>query len=184
LAVVLVPLLYLEEDWRGARELAAAKQRWQDAGYSLNAADYYPPPVPDDQNLAALSVFQLEPSKDDPKRMVATRLSDSTNEEKHGGLLSDTYTKRDLVTNVAAAYAKVFAAKERPASSLAQLESLYPIIGDLRAAAATRLEFRLNIDFGAYPVWDRPLGPIIHEIRVANLLRAFSSELVVNERVS
>jgi hypothetical protein len=181
IVILLIPLLYLEEDWRGAREFAAAKQRWQGAGYSLNPSDYYSAPVPDEQNLAALPVFELEPSPHNPKRLLAMRLSDATNEEKHGGVLYDTYTKKDLASNVAAAYAKAFAGQEPPASSLVQMEALYPILGELRTAAAKRPEFRVNVDFGSYPAWDRPWGPIIYEIRVAKLL-SYHAELSLREK--
>ena len=162
---VLIVLLYVEEDWRGARELAAAKARWQAAGYSLNPADYYPPPVPDDQNLAALPVFKLEPDPKNPKWIMDVRLRDALDEDKHGGWLRYRYnvkTKKevtDLAENVKFAYAKMFPGKTPPASLLAQLEELYPVIVDLRTAAQTRPAFRMNFDYGHQPLWEMNLGP-------------------------
>lgn len=184
LGIVVVPLLYLEEDWRGARELTEAKARWQAAGYSINAADYYPPPVPDAQNLAALPVFQLEPDPKDtrnPKPRVDVRLRAATDEDTHGGPLVDYYQKKkQLPELVADAYAKNFPGKTPPASLLAQLEELYPIITDLRTAAPTHPEFRLKLDYGYVPAFNRPLGPIVDQLKLVKLV-SYDAQLALHE---
>jgi hypothetical protein len=178
-AALLILLLYLEEDWRGANELTAAKKRWHDAGISLNPSDYEPPPIPDSQNLAALPEFQLEPDPAKPTRMLAVKLLEATNEEMHGGLLDNYSAKNALPASVAAAYAKMFPGATAPPSSLAQLETLYPILGHLRAAAPTRPDFRLNLD-KASPMWERPLGLMVYQDRVAELL-ADHAQLALRE---
>jgi len=180
---MLMPLLYLEEDWRGARELAAAKQRWQDAGYSLNPTDYYPPPVPDEQNLAALPIFNLEPDPKDPnhpKSLLDVRLREATDERQHGGWISSNDKKKTLAAYVADAYAKQFPQKAAPASVVAQFEELYPLIVDLRTAAATRTAFRMNQDYGFQPVWGRPLSLVTSQIEVAKLL-SYDAQLALLE---
>ena len=65
--VALVIFLYWEEDWRGARAWAAAKAEWEAKGETFDLNRFIPPPVPDDQNLAAIPLFKVEPSsKTDP----------------------------------------------------------------------------------------------------------------------
>ncbi len=168
--VLLIVLFELEEDWRGAHELAAAKARWASAGYSLEAADYVPPPVPDDKNLAALPIFKLEPDAEENGKLTDVPLHAAVDEDKHGGSLTDSRKKKDLAELVAAAYTKMFPGKTAPASALSQLEELYPVIADLRTAAPTHPEFRLNIDYTSEPAFSRPLGPVVRQIAVAKLL--------------
>ena len=179
--LVLIVSLYVEEDMRGASELVAAKARWKAAGYSLNPTDYYPPPVPNDQNLAALPVFELEPNPMWSGQLWAKRLSDSTSESQHGGDLTDYEHKLNLATLVVKAYAKKFPGKKPPASPLAQFEELYPLISDLRTAAATRPIFRINLDYAVTPAWNRPLGPITSQIAVARLL-SYDAKLALAEK--
>ncbi len=59
--ITLIILLYVEEDWRGARAWAMTKAKWEARGVSFDPASYYPLPVPDDQNLAALPIFNPAP---------------------------------------------------------------------------------------------------------------------------
>ncbi len=126
LAAILILLFYLEEDWRGARQLAAAKAKWQSAGYSLNPGDYVPPPVPDAKNLAALPVFQMEPDPKSDNKFFPTRLNDAISETTHGGDLSDYEHKKDLPTLVSEAYAKMFPGKTPPPSSSSSSKRFTP----------------------------------------------------------
>lgn len=48
------------ENWRGARAWEAAQERAKEAGFSLDLADYQPPPVPDEENLLKNPDFLLE----------------------------------------------------------------------------------------------------------------------------
>jgi hypothetical protein len=184
--IVVVALLYLEQDRKGAQDLAAAKARWKAAGFSLTASDYYPKPVPDDQNLAALPVFRLEPDPYEPSKLTTQRLRNATDEDKHGGdLYSSTYgakhDEQELVVNVSAAYAKEFPGKKAPVSSLAQLEALYPFLADIRAAAPTHPIFRINQDYGSQPPFERPLGPVTAPLKVAKLLSC-DAKLALREK--
>jgi hypothetical protein len=62
--IALVILFYVEEDWRGARTWALTKAEWEAKGESLDYNKFIPRPAPDDQNLAAIPLFKLEPVKD------------------------------------------------------------------------------------------------------------------------
>jgi hypothetical protein len=176
----LIVLLYVEENWRGGHELAGAKARWQRAGYSLTPSDYYPPSVPDNQNLAALPYFVLE---SDPKyhgELLDLHLRAAISDDQHGGELYDYDKKRQLPELVAAAYAKKFPGQTAPASLVTQLEELYPILTDLRSASTTRPEFRLNQDYAYQPVWERPFALVVDQIRVAKLL-GYHAQLALRE---
>jgi hypothetical protein len=179
-AVILVSLLYLEEDWRGASELAAVKARWQDAGYSVDRADYVPPPVPDDQNLAALPVFVLVPNPERNGRLEDTPLRNATNGDLHGGPLQDYKAKQDIATLVARAYTQMFPGKKPPASHVAQLEELYPLVIDLRRMAPTRPAFRLNQNYAYGTPWDRSFSLTVGQIAVAKLL-SYHAQLALRE---
>ncbi len=178
--VLFLVIFYTEENWRGAHALAAAKQQWQDAGYSLKAEDYYPPPVPDDQNLAALPIFQTEPNPAWKGQPWDKRLRDALDEDAHGGDVYDYEHKQDISTLVAKAYAKQFPGKMAPASGLAQFEELYPAVVDIRTAALTRPAFRLNQNYGQKPEWERPLGPVTDQIKVAKFL-SYDAQLALKE---
>ena len=71
--ITLTALFYAEEDWRGARALAAARRDLQARGESLDIHDLIPPPVPDDQNLAMAPLFvRLFQYAVDPKTHLLT----------------------------------------------------------------------------------------------------------------
>src|SRR5476651_1182254 len=61
--IALVILLYVEEDWRGARNWAVTKAKWEAKGETFDYSKFVPPPVPDDQNLSAIPLFKLEAVK-------------------------------------------------------------------------------------------------------------------------
>src|SRR5258708_8156653 len=58
--ITLIIFFYVEEDWRGARAWAATKAEWEAKGESFDLNKFIPPPIPDDQNLAAIPLFKLE----------------------------------------------------------------------------------------------------------------------------
>ena len=180
LAVVLVPLLYVEEDWRGAHELAEVKARWKAEAYSLNPADYVPPAIPDDQNLAALPDFVLVPNPENNGSLEDTPLRNATNGETHGGSLQDYEKKENLTTLVSRAYTKMFPGKTPPSSHVTQLEELYPLLVELRQFAEARPTFRLNQNYVHEPPWDRPLSLTVGQIAVAKLL-SYHAQLALRE---
>src|SRR5271170_884102 len=57
--VALIILFYVEEDWRGAHAWAATKAKWEAKGETFDLNKFTPPPIPDDQNLAAIPLFRL-----------------------------------------------------------------------------------------------------------------------------
>ena len=52
-----IALFYAEEDWRGAREWSQAETELKAKGEPLTMEEVVPPPVPDDQNVAAAPIF-------------------------------------------------------------------------------------------------------------------------------
>ncbi|MEI6492077.1 MAG: hypothetical protein WCO94_05975 [Verrucomicrobiota bacterium] len=55
--VTAVALFYAWSDWSGARELRAVRAELEQKKESIRMEDFIPPPVPDDQNVAAAPVF-------------------------------------------------------------------------------------------------------------------------------
>ncbi len=72
IAITLIILLYVEEDWRGARAWAATKAKWEARGVSFDPNAYIPPLVPDAENLAALPLFKMQPDPDPDPRVHGT----------------------------------------------------------------------------------------------------------------
>ena len=54
--LLLVPLFYMEEDWRGKRAWENYKSTWEAKGEKFDFASFIPPPVPDDQTFALAPV--------------------------------------------------------------------------------------------------------------------------------
>lgn len=146
-AVTLVVLLYAEEDWRGARTWAATKAYWEAKGETFDINRLAPAPVPDDENLAALPIFKMEPDPDPGNKGNLAPLAlhraftyDTDQEIPRGGSwewgkLADHEKNR---TAVAFMYARVFGAAQTGKDSLTQFDELFPAIAALRDAAATR----------------------------------------------
>jgi hypothetical protein len=144
--ITLIIFFYVEEDWRGARAWAATKAEWEARGESFDFHKRIPPPIPDDQNLAAIPIFKLEPVsgyhgssylKDVAlNKALGDKYYDNdfppTNNWPSGELPNLEEIRQTISTD----YAK--AVQSGPASNdpLAQLDALYPFIADLRAAAA------------------------------------------------
>jgi hypothetical protein len=150
-AVTLVALFYAEEDWRGARAWSEAKAEAARAGESLDFAHFVPPPIPDDQNLAALPLFA---QREDQRRKVLEPYS--LEEALRLGspqLLPGSWQRGEstdwtaLRRGVAASYAVAFKGGIPLASPLAQFEAVYPFIAELRTASATRSRCRFDFDY-------------------------------------
>ena len=172
-AVTLIILFYVEEDWRGARAWAATKAEWEAKGETFDFNKFIPPPVPDDQNLAALAIFKMEPDPDPKNKgiLVPLRLRQALDEDDHGGELPGTKaTPDELRTGLAMAYARAFPGTKPPADMLAQFEALYPIIPELRAAAAVRPYCRFNQDYAAQPPVSRGFWLLTTQIMLSQRL--------------
>jgi hypothetical protein len=55
--VTLIVLFYVEENWRGAREWKKVSAELKAKGYPLTIAEIIPPPIPDEDNIAAAPIF-------------------------------------------------------------------------------------------------------------------------------
>ncbi|HUR47692.1 MAG TPA: hypothetical protein VMZ27_17545 [Candidatus Saccharimonadales bacterium] len=56
--VTLIGLFYTFENWRGRRSFLDYKREMEAKGERLDMQGFIPPPVPDEQNLAAVSIFK------------------------------------------------------------------------------------------------------------------------------
>jgi hypothetical protein len=147
--ITLVILFYAEEDWRGARAWAATKAKWEAQGETFDIMKLAPRPVPDDENLAALPLFKMEPDPDpDPQRhgyLVPLKLEkdfswDWKSSLPRGGnweqgKLTDAEKNRALV---GAAYVAAFKTAPTSLDAFAQFSALVPAMAALRTAAASR----------------------------------------------
>jgi hypothetical protein len=176
----LIALFYAGEDWRGARELKKTHEAYAKVGETLDYTLFTPAPIPALQNLGALPIFALQPySPEDPfpfPRALEhalhedgkTRLLDlPTTGNWAAGFVADSKAIRRGVEKL---YAAVFPKVKPPASSLDQLDTLYPFLQNLRDASTTRTECRFESDYAQFPPAERPLSLITYQIKIARLL--------------
>ncbi len=178
--IAFIILFYVEEDWRGARAWAATKAEWEAKGESFDYNKFIPPPVPDDQNLAAIPLFKLEPAKYDNgiPYLAAGALNRATRSDLPGVDLPRTGNWQQgelpdmakIRSGIAADYAMVFKGTKPPDDTLAQFNAIYPFLTDFLAAAATRPLFRFNQDYTILPPYDRPLSPLTAQIKLSKFL--------------
>ena len=178
--ITLLIFLYVEEDWRGARAWAATKAEWEAKGETFDYHKFIPPPVPDDQNLAAIPLFKLEPVKNSDGTTYMTQVA--LNRAMRDDLPSFDFPQwgnwmRGELPDMAkiqkvldADYALAFKDTKPPDDSLAQFNALYPFFADFLAASATHPVFRMNQDYAASPPAVRPLGPITAQIKLSKVL--------------
>jgi hypothetical protein len=146
--VTLSVLFYAEEDWRGARAWAATQAKWEARGETFDFNKLNPPPVPADQNLAALPLFMMEP---DPKyqgtlwpiALERAMRVDEPGGELPGGALGNAQNGKSpdmqkIRDGIAVAYAEAFKTVPPGKDTLSQFDSLYPFVADLRNAATAR----------------------------------------------
>jgi hypothetical protein len=178
--VTLVILFYVEEDWRGARAWAATKAGWEAKGESFDYNKFIPPPVPDEQNLAAIPLFKLEPAKysNGSSYLGMPALDQAMHDDlpnfeyvptggwQKGELPDMAKIQKAVATN----YSIVFKDAKPPDDTLSQFNAIYPFCSDLLAAAATHPLFRINMDYAISPPAARPIGPITKPIHVSQIL--------------
>jgi hypothetical protein len=178
--VVLVIFFYVEEDWRAAHEWAALKAKWEAKGVSFDRQAYTPAAVPDEQNLAAIPLFELEPDSETSKAMEPLALQKATRVNQPGKELpasevgswqkGEPLNIAKIQETIAKSYTEAFPNSTPPADMLAQLDALYPFMADLREASKTRPLCRFNEDYGMAMPAARPLGPLTAQIRVSKIL--------------
>ena len=181
LGLTIIPcLFYAVEDWRGAQAWAATKAEWEAKGESFDRAKFVPPPIPDEQNIAALPLFNLEPvpNEGNPnnvsdatlRRAMRDDLPDldfsHTSVSSTGGLPDLAALRKVVATN----YSLAVQGGTPPDSALAQFTAIYPFLSDFLPEAATRPTFRPNYEYLTDPPFARSLGPVTDPIHLAKIL--------------
>jgi len=193
-AITLVLLLYAEEDWRGARAWAATKAKWEAKGESL---DYYgkfiPPPIPNVENLAAVPLFKMEAdprSGNTPQLLTLERAMRSGHFYTDPDLpsyarwqIGETNDPQKLQRAILTEFTSSFKGTVPPQSPLDQFEALFPFLSELRAEAATRPYFRLELDYSFNPPDGRALGPVTQSLRLSKIL-TLDALLALNDHKS
>lgn len=176
--IALIVFFYVEENWRGAHAWAVTKAKWEAKGESFDYKKFIPPPIPDDQNLAALPLFQMEPAthSDEPfyARPVALEKAMRKSSDYvlpltgnwQRGELPDRKTIQDAI---AAEYAAVFKGIKPPQDTLAQFDALYAPITAL-SCESSRPVFLLKAHYEISPPFSRPLGAIADGIGLSRIL--------------
>jgi hypothetical protein len=177
--LTLVILFYAEEDWRGAREWTATKAKWEERGVSFDFAQLVPAPVPDGQNLAALSLFKMEPDPDPANGgywvpLTLRRAFQNNTDANPLPSLGDWQhgNAPDLVKvgqAIQAEYVATFPGHPLPPGPSEQFATLYPFIAQLREASSSRKFCRFEQN---YRFVDRAndLNLVTAQIAVSKLL--------------
>jgi len=176
--IVLVILFYVEEDWRAAHEWAALKTKWEAKGVSFDRHAYAPESIPDDQNLAAIPLFEQEsppdgsPDKQPLKLRKAFRLDQSGYEPPQTGswMKGEPLNMAKIQETIGKLYAKAFKDSTPPANTLAQLEALHPVLAELREASKTHPLCRFDEDYEIALPAGRPLMLLTSQLAVSKML--------------
>ncbi|HEY0256089.1 MAG TPA: hypothetical protein VGC39_01505, partial [Candidatus Methylacidiphilales bacterium] len=179
--VTLIILFYVEEDWRGARAWAATKAEWEAKGISFDPQTYFPPSIPDAQNLVAIPLFKLEPDpgdKNDRPFPLPLALRKAMRRNLPGEDLPSIGSRQfgqlpdmgKIRVGIATAYAEAFKTSPPSNNPLAQFETLYPFLAELRSAAALRPSCRFQADYIGQPPVGRPVGLLTDQIRLSQIL--------------
>jgi hypothetical protein len=180
-SVTIIVFLYVEEDWRGARNWAATKTKWEVRGVSFDFNTYLPPPVPDDQNFAAIPLFKMEPDALQRGNLAPLALNrafagnynaetDShpiTSGDWQHGKTTDMAKFRQAV---AAEYSATFPGRPLPNDLMEQFRALYPVLELLRTANAARPFCRFEQNYKFDPPYENYLGLITAQIMVSKFL--------------
>lgn len=157
--ITLIILFYVEEDWRGARAWAATKAKWEAKGETFDIMRLAPGPVPDDENLAALPLFKMEPDPDpDSERHgylapltlhKAFSVDWADGKMPRGGMweqgqLTDSASNKALVAGAANV---AFKGMPPEGDAFAQFSALVPAMAELRSAAAARRYCRFEENY-------------------------------------
>ena len=173
--VALVVLFYVEEDWRGAHAWAATKAKWEAKGESFDLRKFIPPPIPDDQNLAALPLFKLEyDSSPDPfpyPRALQKAVGTGFDHLPMGNWMhGDPPDIREILLQIASDYRTTFRSVPASKDALEQFDALYPFVAQLHAAAAERPQSRFPYDNTAPMPYARFIAPITSLLPLSKLM--------------
>ncbi len=150
--VLLCLLVVWIENWTGARALAAAKLKLEQAGETLDLAELRPKPIPDVSNFCAIEPLVGITVEDEERKKAFSNLDWSMwSWEKHRSLLPqpalNTGCRLGLPFDFqqAAAYLREVTyidspADASPAQVLASIDRLHPLLKELSDAAPSRTE--------------------------------------------
>lgn len=180
-SVTLVILFYVEEDWRGARAWAATKAEWEAKGESFDLNKFTPPLIPDNENLAAIPLFKIEPhpGSNDKTTLYFLVLQGAMHPEPNPShnlpprgnwMRGELPDMEKIRLAIAATYAAAFKDVPPPQDTLDLFNALYPFTADLRAASSTRPFFRFPEDYTVSPPAGRALGKITTAIQLSWIL--------------
>jgi hypothetical protein len=175
--VTLIILFYVEEDWRGAHAWATTKAEWEAKGETFDYQKLVPPPVPDDQNLAAIPLFALQPAKDDNgiSYMEMSALKRATRNELPAPSLGS-WMKGELPdmssiqNSIRAGYSKASGAAPPQCGLRAEFNTLYPFLTELLSTSASRPICRFNLDYTISPPSARNLTALALQIKLSKVL--------------
>lgn len=174
-------VFYTEENWRGGWEWADAQKSLKAAGDDLDFNHYIPPPVPDEQNLASLPLFQLEPdphNRNTWQPVVLRNALENLSKDfgplpKTGSWAKGELSDKDLLGKwISERYKKIFPGKPPNPDWLQELDALCPALSELRVAAATRPFCRFKRDYTSVPPYMRTdailieLMPLVKDIQL------------------
>jgi hypothetical protein len=173
-------LFYFVEDARGSNAWASTLKQIRDAGEPATLQDLIPPPIPDEQNLAALPLFRLEPDYHHNNEIHDVALEQalelvlpSTETLPLGGnwMFGRETNFGPLAKYIAERYRKVIGQDPGTLNAAAQIDAVSPALADLRLESRARPHARFDRDYISQPVYNRPLGPITLLIK---LTKAFN----------
>ena len=188
--ITLIVLFYAEEDWRGAHAWAVTKAKWEARGESFDLNKFFPAPIPDAQNLGALPIFQLQSVPYDRRAHIHLAKGQPWPSYLDDGVLRKTLESvkdydfhltgnwtwgqlpdmEKLRAKVSADYAETFKVPPPSRDSLAQFNALYPFLGEIRAAAASRPYCQFAYDDKQALPAARAMGLITSQIKLAKIL--------------
>lgn len=189
-AVTLIALFYVEEDWRGARDWAHTKAKWEAKGESFDFNRLIPPPIPDSENLGAIPLFKLTPEPESggqpgPQalRQALHQQNASSNSDipSLGNWMAGHPPDFDKIDHaIAASYEKIFHAAPTTNDPLAQFEAIYPFIAEVNAASATHPYCRFDYDYAYQPAYGRQVSSLTLQLLVARIL-TIHAELALSQ---
>lgn len=162
LLAILTPVaiwgFYLYADASGAREWEETKKRLVAAGDNLDFNSYIPPKIPDDQNLAAIPLFKLEPDPSDEKKLTPLALNKTVINYRFLQTFNQEFGKfadeNNIDKLISEDYKLAFPMAPQDLKPLGKLEVLFPALKELRAETSKRPLCRFERDYATVPPTD------------------------------
>jgi hypothetical protein len=179
LAALAVCGFYAEENARGAHEWTDAERSLRDRGESHNFDDLIPPTIPENQNLAAIPLFQTEINAEDGNSRQAVALKNAlsniipksaTFPIPGNWLKAEKTDMLPIKKYLTDRYQQVFGQPESGLGAMEEIDALCPALNDLRKEAITRPLVRFDRDYTTQPPYDRALSPVTQLISLTRVL--------------